>query len=112
MKNNLVSLYLIHSFLYYELDCSLISDVEFNSICKELLENYDSITHMHKHLIDKESLRASTGYDLKYPEVVKATAIMKYMEETGINPLAEKGIGKPNTNLNDVLRLHRLNNIN
>lgn len=73
-RENAVKLYLLHSYLYYELDTSIIEDYEFNSICKFLLENFDSIEHMHKHLIDKDSLKANTGYTLVYPEIIKYIA--------------------------------------
>lgn len=33
---------------------------------------------MHKSLIDKESLKASTGYTIKYPTIVKHCAINWY----------------------------------
>lgn len=83
--NLLVPKYLIHSYLYYEKDVNIISDEEFNAICKELLENFDIIEHPHKYLIDKESLRANTGYDLKYPTIAKHCAIIRYKEFCGVD---------------------------
>ena len=53
------------SYLYYEKNISLIEDGEFDDMCKTLLEKLDSLTHMHKHLVKKESLTAGTGYDIK-----------------------------------------------
>ena len=71
MKNNinlLVPSYLIHSYLYYVQHTSIIEDEDFDRLCKTLHDEYDNITHHHKHLIDKESLLAGTGYAVEYKE--------------------------------------------
>ena len=73
-KNMLVPYYLIYSYLYYKRDTSLVSDEEYDSICKELYECWDRIPHFHKHIISKEDLLSGTGYDLKYPDRVKYAA--------------------------------------
>lgn len=78
MENNyLVPLYLVHSYLYYVLDKPIIPDSEFDKICKALFEKWDVIDHPHKKLINKESLKAGTGYYLKYPLRVIGSA--KYL---------------------------------
>ena len=64
--NMLIPYYLMFSYLYYEKNISLIEDTEFDKLCSTLLEKYDSVEHMHKHLVSKESLTAGTGYDIKY----------------------------------------------
>ncbi len=64
--NMLVPYYLMFSYLYYEKNISLIDDTEFDSLCKTLLEKFDSLKHFHKHLVKKDSLTAGTGYDIKY----------------------------------------------
>ena len=63
------------SYLYYEKDISLIDDAEFDGMCKTLLDKLDTLTHMHKHLIKKESLTAGTGYDIKYTNLIKDSAM-------------------------------------
>ena len=55
-ENMLIPYYLMFSYLYYEKNISLIDDGEFDRMCKTLLEKLDTLTHMHKHLIKKESL--------------------------------------------------------
>jgi NAD-dependent DNA ligase len=70
----LVPFYLMCSYLYYKKDTSLITDDEFDNICKDLLKNWDNINHVHKHLISKESLKAGTGYDLKYTSMIISAA--------------------------------------
>ena len=73
--NMLVPYYLIHSYLYYEKDEPIITDVEYDLICKTLEEKWDQVKHRHKKLINKSSLNAGTGYYIKkYPEIVKGAA--------------------------------------
>ena len=71
----LIPYYLMFSYLYYEKNISLIEDGEFDDMCKTLSEKLDSLTHMHKHLVKKESLTAGTGYDIKYTNLIKDSAL-------------------------------------
>ena len=73
--NMLVPYYLMFSYLYYEKDVSLIEDTEFDKLCQTLREKYDSVEHMHKHLVSKESLTAGTGYDIVYTNMIKDSAM-------------------------------------
>ena len=73
--NMLVPYYLMLSYLYYEKNISLIEDTEFDNLCQTLLEKYDSVEHMHKHLVSKESLTAGTGYDIVYTNMIKNSAM-------------------------------------
>ena len=64
------------SYLYYEKNITLIDDTEFDQMCKTLLDKYDELKHMHKHLVKKESLTGyGTGYDIKYTEMIKDSAM-------------------------------------
>ena len=65
----------MYSYAYYKEGESLIEDAEFDQMCKDLIDNWDKIEHYHKHLIDLDSLRAGTGYDIKYPNRVVGAAI-------------------------------------
>ena len=67
-KNMLVPYYLMFSYAYYQENESLISDAEYDQICNDLITNWNDITHWNKRLLDLDSLRAGTGYDIKYPE--------------------------------------------
>ena len=60
---------------YYEKNISLIEDTEFDQMCKTLLEKYDEVEHMHKPLVKKENLTAGTGYDIKYTNLIKDSAM-------------------------------------
>ena len=84
--NMLVPYYLMYSYAYYKENESLVDDTEYDQICRELIEKWDTITHWHKPLLDLESLKAGTGYDIKYPNRVVAAAIAlikeNYMKPT------------------------------
>ena len=71
----LVPYYLMHSYLYYVMNEPIISDIEYDELCKELKDKWDSIEHYHKHLIDKQSLGAGTGYQLQYNKRIEHGAI-------------------------------------
>ena len=73
--NMLIPYYLMFSYLYYEKNISLIDDGEFDKMCKTLLEKYDDLEHMHKHLVTKGDLTAGTGYGIKYTEMIKNSAM-------------------------------------
>ena len=73
--NMLIPYYLMFSYLYYEKNISLIDVAEFDGMCKTLLDKLDGLTHMHKHLVTKESLTAGTGYDIKYTNLIKDSAM-------------------------------------
>ena len=73
--NELVSWFLISSYAYYELGDPVMADVTFDRLTEMLKENYEKADHPHKHLITKSHLDATTGYDIKYPGIVKYTTM-------------------------------------
>ena len=74
-KNMLEPYYLMFSYAYYKENESLITDSEYDQICQDLITNWHDITHWHKSLLNLESLKAGTGYDIKYPPRVVGAAI-------------------------------------
>jgi len=76
--NNPIGRYLVHSYIYYQLDNSVISDGEYDKMAKYILEHWDDLDHPHKHLISKDALQAGTMLlkDDEYPTIVKDTARM------------------------------------
>lgn len=70
--------YLMASYLYYVENRSILSDTEFDQLCKELLDAWDQIDHRHKHLTTKEDLEAGTGYAIQYPSIVIGAARQWY----------------------------------
>ena len=70
------------AYAYYELDKPLISDTEFDLLAKDILNDWDSIEHMHKYLLTKDMLEAGT-YLGEYPNMVKG-AVGNYMRENNL----------------------------
>lgn len=81
--NQKVSWYLMCSYAYYQENISLLSDQVYDQICKDLLKDFDKIDHIHKHLLDKNSLKCGTGFNVIYPERVIGAAklAIKFNEE-------------------------------
>lgn len=67
--------YLIHSYIYYVLNDSVISDYEYDDLCEYLLDNYRDIEALgYDTLIDRDLLECGSGYSLVYPDWVEAEA--------------------------------------
>ena len=69
----LLQIWMMSSFLYYEKDMNVIDDATFDLISKVLLEGFDSFEHQHKFLLEKEALAAGTGAfirEARYPKMV------------------------------------------
>ncbi len=77
------SIYMVTSYLYYHLSRSVITDGEFDQLCKELDAGYDDFEHQHKHLVDRGQFAAGTGYAIKYPLMVRnaATHLLEHHAE-------------------------------
>ena len=76
----LVPYYLMSSYLYYQCDKQVLNDDEYDTLAKRLLDEWDSIEHMHKHLITKDDLTAGTGYAIKYNNRIKNAAERWYAD--------------------------------
>ena len=72
--NELVSWFMIAGYAYYSLGKRVMSDASFDYLVKRLKERWDDADHMHKSLINQGHLDATTGYDIKYPTIVKHCA--------------------------------------
>ena len=81
--NRLVPIYLMSSYLYYELDKNVLTDSQFDYLCKKILDNWDNINHMHKHLIDKDNLKSGRGYGLEYTNLIKGASLNWYENMKG-----------------------------
>ena len=81
MKNPIAK-YLMCAYAYHELDKPLIEDFEFDQLAKDILENWNNIQHMHKHLLNKDMLVAGT-YLGEYPNIVKG-AVGNYIRENNL----------------------------
>ena len=72
--------YLVHSFLYYQLDESIISDRHYDEICAEvlqLMETYTGSSLLPYHELVKKSLSEdASGFSLKkYPVEIISSAL-------------------------------------
>ena len=81
--NMLVPYYLMHSYIYYQMGESIISDYDYDDMCTELRDKWESITHYHKHLVDVTALGAGTGYQLKYNKRIENAAVLLYKQHRG-----------------------------
>lgn len=74
--NMLVPWWLMASHAYYDLDDPFLTDGCYDWLCTELDAKWDQVEHDHKRLIDRDALKAGTGYTLagKMPtRIVHAT---------------------------------------
>lgn len=69
-----LQIYLVTSYHYYERCKSLITDHEYDRLCKELAAGWKTLQHQHKHCTDLGQLQAGTGYAIKYPRMVIGAA--------------------------------------
>ena len=81
--NMLVPYYLMHSYIYYQLHDSIIKDYEYDEMCKQLKDKWESIKHYHKNLVDTNALGAGTGYQLKYNQRIISAATLLYEQHKG-----------------------------
>jgi|TARA_B100001093_G_C26747527_1_gene979561 hypothetical protein len=68
-QNMTIPYYLMASYAYYIEDDPIFSDDFYDMLSKKILNNWDSIKHYHKHLLDKDMLIAGT-YLGEYPNIV------------------------------------------
>ena len=72
--------YLVHSFLYYQLGESIISDLQYDQICVEvetyLRINSNSNPLPYQDIIAKSLAEDGSGFSIrKYPEEIVSTAL-------------------------------------
>lgn len=68
--NMMVPWYLMAAYAYYKQDEPILSDAFFDDMGKTMLEVWDDIDHLHKHLVTRDDLQAGT-YLGDYPSRVK-----------------------------------------
>ena len=73
--NKLVSWFMIGSYAYYDLNENVMSDYDFDYLVKRLKDEWDTIDHPHKNLIMYTNLEAGSGYDIKFPSIVKGATV-------------------------------------
>jgi hypothetical protein len=68
-KRNPVAFYLMAAYAYYVEDSPIMEDLEFDALSQYLLENWDTIEHIHKGFISVGDLEAGTFLG-RYPKRV------------------------------------------
>lgn len=77
----LVAYFMTSSYLYYKKDKAVLSDVDYDRLCKRLLECWKEAKHPHKRRIKMNDLEAGTGFAIKnYPNRVIGAAEVWYEE--------------------------------
>ena len=73
--NRLISYYMMSSYLYYKKDKNVLSDGDYDKMCTRILTEWKDIKHQHKRRVNRKSLGAGTGYQIKnYPTIVMSAA--------------------------------------
>ncbi len=108
--NMLAPWWLMSAFMYEVENDPFLSDACFDWLSGELLAKWDQVEHRHKHLIDREALRAGTGLaaDLRnLPTIIKHAAqhlVADYANAAEIGrPQAVQMLSVPN--IDDLLGL-------
>ena len=52
--NRLVSYYCMSSYLYYDKGKNVLTDGDYDTLCKRILKEWDNITHQHKYKLSKQ----------------------------------------------------------
>mgnify|MGYP000459160394 FL=1 len=68
--NMTVPWFLMAAYAYYEMDEPILSDAQFDRLCKLMLKRWDDIEHHHKELISLDNLKAGS-YIGHYPNRVQ-----------------------------------------
>ena len=76
--------YAAHSYLYYDKNESLISDAEYDQLCKWLLENLSWIkVHDMNGYLRKELLECGSGYNIEVVGLTRQYAELLLKNSTG-----------------------------
>lgn len=74
--NTVVGYWLMANFLYYCMNLNAISDELYDTLSRRIADEYDTITHKYKHLVDRESF---SGYNIKPHDYPRGLCNMAHM---------------------------------
>lgn len=66
------NIYMLGCILYYHLDESILSDTDFDKLCKYLLDNFNEAKKVIRNPDEtfiKDNLQAGTGYNIKFDAI-------------------------------------------
>jgi len=69
--NMMIPWYIMASHAYYTQDDPILSDGLYDELAQTMLKTWDTLEHMHKHLITKEDLRAGTLLCRELPQRIE-----------------------------------------
>jgi len=78
--NRLIPYYLMSSYLYYHANAQVLSDDDYDLMCKRMILEWDNINHPHKKLVTIDDLQAGTGYAIQYTNMIK-NAAMRWLSD-------------------------------
>jgi hypothetical protein len=73
--------YLIHSYLYYILNESIISDTEYDTMCRQLDANWNTHQSVWKKYVSRADLKAGTGFTLFVEPDEEGKSVPNYPQE-------------------------------
>ena len=69
--NMMIPWYIMASHAYYTMDDPILSDGLYDELAQTMLSSWNTLKHIHKHLITKEDLRAGTLLCRKLPQRIE-----------------------------------------
>ena len=69
--NMMIPWYIMASHAYYTMDDPILTDGLYDELAQAMLKTWDTLEHMHKHLITKEDLRAGTLLCRELPQRIE-----------------------------------------
>ena len=80
---------LVHSYIYYEMDDSIVSDAQWSQWAKELVwlqQEFSDIAKDAPYSKEFDGFDASTGFDFKYDDRIKTRAEqLVFYKNTGVS---------------------------
>ena len=89
--NMMVPYYLMASYAYYREDDPIFTDAFYDTLAKNMLAQWDNITHYHKAVINKDALAAGSFLG-EYPSIIEGA--LKSLRATPIVPVVVQATGK------------------
>jgi hypothetical protein len=68
--NMTVPYYLMASYAYYVQDDPIFTDGFYDSLAKQILDNWDNISHRHRDVLNKDNLAAGSFLG-EYPSIIE-----------------------------------------
>ena len=89
--NMMVPYYLMASYAYYKEDDPIFTDAFYDTLAKNMLAQWDNITHYHKAVINKDALAAGSFLG-EYPSIIEGA--LKSLRKTPIKTVVAQETGK------------------